>query len=244
MHGHETFGEPDQRLLTAATSSPVAFRAAPWRCGAALKENGVSRPRHSQAREETETPPSAASLIILHMKLPIIVTAHTGLRNGTHLSRARTSRLAQAQRRPERHPRFCWNATASAAVAAPVHPRLPFRSLPEPPLFPTPERQVRPLHTRPATLARVGPPSRYLGFTPMPGAQHFVRSAEGEPLAAPAAWKIAPRDKFIGAPPVHLSSSTTQGYCPGSESNILHPLAQTMFARRLEPSLRLASRTA
>ena len=42
----------------------------------------------------------------------------------------------------------------------------------------------------------------YLGFTPMPGSRHFVRSAEGEPLAmlgfGAAAWKTAPRDKFIG----------------------------------------------
>ncbi len=159
MHGHETFGEPDQRLLTAATSSPVAFRAAPWRCGAALKENGVSRPRHSQAREETETPPSAASLIILHLKLPIIVTAHTGSRNGTHLSRARTSRLAQAQRRPERHPRFCWNATASAAVAAPVHPRLPFRSLPNRPCSQLPNvRSVRCTPVRNASESRAAFP--------------------------------------------------------------------------------------
>ena len=69
----------------------------------------------------------------------------------------------------------------------------------------------------------------YLGFTPMPGAQHFVRSAKGEPLAVlgfgAAAWKTAPQVHRLGAPPAHLSSSTTRGYCPGSESNILHPMS-------------------
>ena len=42
----------------------------------------------------------------------------------------------------------------------------------------------------------------YLGFTPMPGSQHFVRSAEGEPLAmlgfGAAAWKTAPQVHRLG----------------------------------------------
>ena len=83
----------------------------------------------------------------------------------------------------------------------------------EPPLFPVPDRldQVRPLRIEPIRSTKEGKlwnafigRYHYLGFTPMPGAQirYFVRSAEGEPLAVlgfgAAAWKTAPRDKFIG----------------------------------------------
>ena len=81
------------------------------------------------------------------------------------------------------------------------------------------------------------------GFTPMPGAQRFIRSAEGEPATAlgAAARKAAPRDKFIGAPPASLSSSTTQGYCPGSVSNVFHPSARVKrpddWERRYAPVL-------
>ena len=83
----------------------------------------------------------------------------------------------------------------------------------EPPPFPTPDRldQVRPLRIEPVRSTKEGKlwnafidRYHYLGSTPMPGAQirYFVRSAEGEALAAlgfgAAAWKIAPRDKLIG----------------------------------------------
>lgn len=71
--------------------------------------------------------------------------------------------------------------------------------------------EVRPLEFQ---MIRRGPHSRlwnsfieryhYLGYTPLPGAQirYLVRSAYGEPLAllgfGAAAWKTAPRDRFIG----------------------------------------------
>ena len=47
----------------------------------------------------------------------------------------------------------------------------------------------------------------YLGYTPLPGAQlrYFARAADGEPLAlfgfGAAAWKTAPRDRFVGWTP-------------------------------------------
>ncbi len=76
---------------------------------------------------------------------------------------------------------------------------------PEPPLFPTPERQVRP----PRTRRRRGPrtPSRYLGFTPAPGA---------------AARKIAPRDGGWGRrqPALLRQRREVLG------RNVLHTLAQ------------------
>ena len=72
------------------------------------------------------------------------------------------------------------------------------------------------------------PSSTTLGFTPMPGTQHFVRSANGETLAvlgfAAAAWCAT--EQAGRTPPAHLSSSTTQGSFLGSESNVLLPLAQ------------------
>ena len=47
----------------------------------------------------------------------------------------------------------------------------------------------------------------YLGYTPLPGAQlrYFARAADGRPLAlfgfGAAAWKTAPRDRFVGWTP-------------------------------------------
>ena len=67
--------------------------------------------------------------------------------------------------------------------------------------------------------ARVGPPSRYPGFKPMPGARlrYFVGSAEALAVLGAAAWKTAP--------PTRLSSTTTQGSCP--KSNVLRPLCRS-----------------
>ena len=87
----------------------------------------------------------------------------------------------------------------------------------EPPLFPTPTTldEVRPLSLRPvagynregkrwnAFIARY----HYLGFTPLVGAQmrYAVHDCNASPLAmlgfSTAAWKTAPRDRFIGWTP-------------------------------------------
>ena len=58
----------------------------------------------------------------------------------------------------------------------------------EPPLFPTPERQVRP----PRTRRRRGPrtPSRYLGFTPAPGASSAPQRANRRPRPAPPRGRL------------------------------------------------------
>ena len=96
----------------------------------------------------------------------------------------------------------------------------------EPPLSPTPERQVRPLEPiRNAVESRLWNAFRYLGFTPMPGAQlrHFFRPAGGEPLAmlgfGALAWKI--RDS--GAESRHPALRRQQRKVPCPESNILLP---------------------
>ena len=61
----------------------------------------------------------------------------------------------------------------------------------------------------------------------MPGVQHFVRSAEDEPLAVlgfgAAAWKTAPRDNGWDAATA-FDRQQRKVPCPGSESNIWHPL--------------------
>ena len=87
----------------------------------------------------------------------------------------------------------------------------------EPPLFPAPTTldEVRPLRLRPvarytregkrwnAFIARY----HYLGYKTLVGAQmrYAVHDRDGWPLAmlgfSTAAWKLAPRDKFIGWTP-------------------------------------------
>ena len=85
----------------------------------------------------------------------------------------------------------------------------------EPPLFPAPASldEVRPLDLR--TVARgtqegklwnefVAPRYHYLGYSTLVGAQmrYAVHDRNGWPLAmlgfSTAAWKLAPRDTFIG----------------------------------------------
>ena len=136
-------------------------------------------------------------------------------RNGIPLSNALPCRAscANAWRKPNgglrvpASPCCAWNVTALSFCRHAGPPASFARSRPEtePPLFPVPDRQVRPLRIEPIRSTKEGKlwnAGHYLGFTPMPGAQHFVRSAEGEPLAVlgfgAAAWKTAPRDKFIG----------------------------------------------
>ena len=80
----------------------------------------------------------------------------------------------------------------------------------------------------------------YLGFTPMPGSQHFVRSAEGEPLAVLGFG--AAEDRTASSWERRQRTFRRQQREVGSESNISHVLAQAMFARR--PPLRSASSTA
>ena len=77
--------------------------------------------------------------------------------------------------------------------------------------------------------------ARYLGYSTLPGAQHFIRAAGGEPLAVPgfgaAAWKIAPRDKLMEPrdPPPHRWRSTMSGPCLGSKiSRPLVPVEQRL----------------
>ena len=86
----------------------------------------------------------------------------------------------------------------------------------EPPLFPPPAHlgEVRPVRVEPIADAVEGrcwnafvERHHYLGYTPLPGAQlrYFARAADGEPLAlfgfGAAAWKTAPRDRFVGWTP-------------------------------------------
>ena len=122
--------------------------------------------------------------------------------------------------------------------------RKPTRILPEK------KKEAWPRHARTCSQWPTRPSTSAL--RPMPGAQHFVRSANGELLAVlgfgAAAWKIAPWDKLVGADcrrrnlPFVVHNARF-----GPESNILHPLAQVerrLFARRLGTPLRPASRTA
>ena len=86
----------------------------------------------------------------------------------------------------------------------------------EPPLFLPPARlgEVRPVRVEPIADAAEGrcwnafvERHHYLGHTPLPGAQlrYFALAADGEPLAlfgfGAAAWKTAPRDRFVGWTP-------------------------------------------
>ena len=86
----------------------------------------------------------------------------------------------------------------------------------DPPPFPPPARlgEVRPVRVEPVADAAGGrcwnafvARHHYLGYTPLPGAQlrYFARAAGGEPLAlfgfGAAAWKTAPRDRFVGWTP-------------------------------------------
>ena len=86
----------------------------------------------------------------------------------------------------------------------------------DPPPFPPPARlgEVRPVRVEPVADAAAGrcwnafvARHHYLGYTPLPGAQlrYFARAAGGEPLAlfgfGAAAWKTAPRDRFVGWTP-------------------------------------------
>ena len=83
----------------------------------------------------------------------------------------------------------------------------------EPPLFPPPARLAEALPARVEPVAGAIESRRwnafverhhYLGYAPLPGAQlrYFARAADGQPLAlfgfGAAAWKTAPRDRFIG----------------------------------------------
>ena len=120
----------------------------------------------------------------------------------------------------------------------------------EPPLFPAPTTldDVRPLdcapscpHPRGQALERVHRPLHYLGYKTLVGAQmrYAVHDRNGWALAmlgfSTAAWKLAPRDHFIGwTPPLREKNLplvvTTQGSssCPGSIS--------TTSARTSSPS--------
>ena len=87
----------------------------------------------------------------------------------------------------------------------------------EPPLFPAPTTldEVRPLRLRPVVrYTREGKRwnafiacYHYLGYKTLVGAQmrYAVHDRDGWPLAmlgfSTAAWKLAPRDKFIGWTP-------------------------------------------
>ena len=105
----------------------------------------------------------------------------------------------------------------------------PLQTIPRPgPLAPSPRTDPPPLAPRPASLAQARPlrlsllrPSdprsrlwnefveryHYLGYKPLPGAQlrYFVYAADGLLLAllgfGAAAWKTAPRDRFVGWDP-------------------------------------------
>ena len=83
----------------------------------------------------------------------------------------------------------------------------------EPPLFPPPARlaEARPARVEPVAGAIESrrwnafvERHHYLGYAPLPGAQlrYFARAADGQPLAlfgfGAAAWKTAPRDRFVG----------------------------------------------
>ncbi len=83
----------------------------------------------------------------------------------------------------------------------------------EPPLFPPPARLAEALPARVEPVAGAIESRRwnafverhhYLGYAPLPGAQlrYFARAADGQPLAlfgfGAAAWKTAPRDRFVG----------------------------------------------
>ena len=126
----------------------------------------------------------------------------------------------------------------------PIHPRPSPRPETEPPLFPVPDRQVRPLRTPVPKKASSGTPATTSALRPVRSALSVPRRASRWPCPASAPRKTAPQVHRLGAPPAHLSSSTTRGHCLGSEANVSYVPAQATFARRPGPPLRSASGTA
>ncbi len=127
-------------------------------------------------------------------------------RAGGHVAHARRDRPAAAEANADRTP-----------VPGPATDR---------PLFPVPERlaDVQPVAAEPVRNAGEGRlwnefVARYHCHSTLPGAQHFVRAAGGEPLAVlgfgAAAWKIAPRDELVEPrdPPPQPAAGGQQ--CPG-----------------------------
>ena len=181
-----------------------------------------------------------------------------GQRNGIPLSNALPCRAscANAWRKPNgglrvlASPCCVWNVTA-----------LSFCRHAGPPASFAPSRDRTAAGPRPSGSSAAYPSTKegklwnachYLGFTPMPGAQlrYFVRSAEGEPLAVlgfgAAAWKTAPRDKFIGWERRQRTFRRQQRKVPytalgQNQTSCCPRTGRAMFARRLGPPLRSAS---
>ena len=79
-----------------------------------------------------------------------------------------------------------------------------------------------------------------LRLRPVRSALSAPRKANRRPCSAPPRGRPHRGTSLSVTPPAHLSSSTTQGSCPGSESSILRPLA--LVERRLPWESRYALR--
>ena len=86
---------------------------------------------------------------------------------------------------------------------------------PEPPLFPTPERQVRPPRTQRRRGLRT--PFRYLGFTPAPGTSSAPKRANRRPRPAPPRGRLR-HGTAVGsaASKVPTTAKRTPDLCPAA----------------------------